>query len=128
MKGGWCLLLVHCDWFIWRIYVQRHTPQKGISLILDTVSRMGGEATRLDTSQLGEVTNAMSHVNTHLFSQPPRNTMSTHHDHRRGPTTRIEERQQRLMNIHGAHHQDRRTASGAHHQDRVSTRAHHQDR
>jgi len=57
-----------------RIYVQRHTPQKGMSLILDTVSQMRGRATQLDTSQLGEVTNAMSHVTATLCSQPPSST------------------------------------------------------
>ena len=31
-----------------RIYVQRHTPRKGIRLILDTVSRMRGRATQFD--------------------------------------------------------------------------------
>ena len=36
-----------------RIYVRRHTPRKGIRLILDTVSRMRDRATQCDTSQLG---------------------------------------------------------------------------
>ncbi|EDR02672.1 uncharacterized protein LACBIDRAFT_332178 [Laccaria bicolor S238N-H82] len=64
-----------------------------------------GRATQLDTSQLGEVTNAMSHVTTPLFSQPPRPSTTGHQDppprlrngddHQRtstGPTTRIDER------------------------------------
>lgn len=71
-----------------RIYAQRHTPQKGIWLILDTVSRMSmslcwrwEEKNSWDTSQLGDMMNVMSHITTPLFSQPPRNTMSAHHDH-----------------------------------------------
>ncbi|KIK09771.1 hypothetical protein K443DRAFT_636388 [Laccaria amethystina LaAM-08-1] len=39
--------------------------------LIDTVSRMAGCATQFDTSQLGEVTNALSHVTTTLCSQPP---------------------------------------------------------
>ena len=30
-----------------RIYVQRHTPQKGMSLILDTVLQLRGHATHI---------------------------------------------------------------------------------
>ena len=35
-----------------------------------------------DTFQWGEVMNAMSHIATPLFSQPPWNTTSAHHNHR----------------------------------------------
>ena len=62
-----------------RIYVQRHTPRKGIRPILDTVSRMRGRAMQFDTSQLGGVTNAMSRVTT-LSSHNP-------HETQRAPTT-----------------------------------------
>ena len=83
-----------------RIYVRRHTPRKGIRLILDTVSRMRGGATQFDTSQLGGVTNAVSHVTASLFSQPPRSATSTHQNHRRLATR--------------THHLDRRLTTRAH--------------
>ena len=78
-----------------RIYVQRHTPQKGIRPILDTVSRMKGRATEFDTSQLSEVTNAMSHVtalSSHNHYETRRAPTTTIDDWPRGPTTRIDER------------------------------------
>ena len=88
-----------------RIYVWQHTPQKGIRLILDTVSRMRGWATQFNTSQLGGVTNAVSHVTASLFSQPPRSATSTHHNH-----------QQLAMSTH---HLDRRlTTKPTHHHNR----------
>jgi len=37
----------------WRIYVQRHTPQKGMSLILDTVSQLRGRATQFGHIPIG---------------------------------------------------------------------------
>ena len=81
--------------FHMRIYIQQHTPQKGIRPILDTVLRMKGWATEFDTSQLGEVTNTMSHItalsshNHHETRWAPTTTID---DWPRGPTTRIDER------------------------------------
>ena len=64
------------------MYIEWHTPKKGIRPILNLVSRMKKVwATPFDTSKWGEVRNTMSHIATPLFSQPPRNTMSTHHNH-----------------------------------------------
>ena len=87
----------------WRIYVQRHTPQKGIRLILDTVSRMRGPATQFDTSQLGGVTNAVSHVTSrHCLS-----LLTT-------PTKRNEHPPQPSTIGHEDHHLDRRLTTRAH--------------
>ena len=123
-----------------RIYVRRHTPRKGIRLILDTVSRMRGRATQFDTSQLGGVTNAVVTRNclsllttpTKRNEDPPQPSTIGHEDpppgstvdeSRRGPTNIYEthqspqstkaHRQDRSMAMTARNH-DRRTATGAH--------------
>ena len=101
-----------------RIYIQWHTPKKGIRPILNTVSRMKVQATLFDTSQLGEVMNVMSHITTPLFSQPPRNMMSTDHYHQWLATrTHLQDWQTmtRPINVHGAHYWDWQMATRAHH-------------
>ena len=100
MVAHWGLEGFHSGTSSTRIYVRRHTPRKGIRLILDTVSRMRDRATQCDTSLLGGVTNAVSHVTASLFSQPPRSATSTHHNHRRLATR--------------THHLDRRLTTRAH--------------
>ena len=75
-------LIVHKQWSVLRIYQQQHAPQKKKS---NTVLQSRGSNNtfrQLDTSQLGEVMDAMSHITTTLFSQPPQPW---------GPTTTIEE-------------------------------------
>ena len=84
----------------------------------DTVSRMKVQAMAFNTSQWGEMTNTMSNITTPLFSQPPQNTTSTHHNYRwlaMKTHLQVWRTMIRPTNVHGAHYQDWQTATRAHH-------------
>ena len=95
-----------------RIYQQRHTPQKENG---DTVLQNRGSGDtfgKFDTSQSGEVTNAMSHVTTALFSQPPPPSTIGHED----PPLRSRNGDDCPPTSTGAQHHHRRTAMMAPHE------------